>query len=121
MAEKGAKARALAGGTDLLIHLRAKVFELDRVVDMKKIPDLSEIALSGEGLTLGAAVPCYQIYENDAVREAYPALFDYPELEGCPTVRAMQFQQPDPSALVPESDKVFAHYRQPQRQVAKII
>ena len=77
MAEKGTKARALAGGTDLLIHLRAKVFELDRVVDLKKIPELTEIAISaGEGLTLGAAAPCYQIYENQAVRETYPALFD---------------------------------------------
>ena len=55
MAEKGAKARALAGGTDLLIHLRAKVFELDRVVDLKKIPELTEIAISaGEGLNPGS-------------------------------------------------------------------
>jgi CO/xanthine dehydrogenase FAD-binding subunit len=70
-------ARPLAGGTDLLVQLRAERFRLERVVDIKAIPELNEVRLSlAEGLTLGAAVPCYRIYEDAAVKAAYPALVD---------------------------------------------
>ena len=67
----------MAGGTDLIIHLRAKVFELDRVVNIKKIPELNQITISEkDGLTLGAAVPCYLIYDHPEVKRWYPALYD---------------------------------------------
>jgi carbon-monoxide dehydrogenase medium subunit len=70
-------ARALAGGTDLLVQLRAERFAPQRVVDIKAIPELGEVRLSlADGLTLGAAVPCYRIYEDTAIRAAYPALVD---------------------------------------------
>lgn len=70
-------ARPLAGGTDLLVQLRAERFRLGRVVDVKAIPELNEVRLSlAEGLTLGAAVPCYRIYEDAAIKAAYPALVD---------------------------------------------
>ena len=76
LAEKGAKARPLAGGTDLLIHLRNKVFELDRVVDIKKIPELNELTISADGLTLGAGVPCYLVYGHADIKKTYPGLWD---------------------------------------------
>jgi CO/xanthine dehydrogenase FAD-binding subunit len=70
-------ARPLAGGTDLLVQLRAERFRLGRVVDVKAIPELNEVRLSlADGLTLGAAVPCYRIYEDAAIKAAYPALVD---------------------------------------------
>ena len=71
------EARPLAGGTDLLVQLRAERFRLGRVVDVKAIPELNEVRLSlADGLTLGAAVPCYRIYEDAAIKAAYPALVD---------------------------------------------
>lgn len=77
LAEKGERARPLAGGTDLLVQMRAGRFELERVVDVKRIPELSELAYDPvAGLTLGAAVPCCRIYEDPQVRAAYPALVD---------------------------------------------
>ena len=76
-------ARALAGGTDLLVHLRAKVFTPDLVVDVKGVPELNEVSYNpGTGLTIGAAVPCYKIYGNEAVSAAYPGLIDAASLIG---------------------------------------
>jgi carbon-monoxide dehydrogenase medium subunit len=76
-------ARALAGGTDLLVHLRANVFTPEVVVDVKGVPELNEVSYNpSTGLTIGAAVPCYKIYGNEAVSAAYPGLIDAASLIG---------------------------------------
>jgi carbon-monoxide dehydrogenase medium subunit len=86
LADKGEKARALAGGTDLLVILRGnpdRVKNPDLVVDIKDIPELNELSYDSEkGLTLGAAVPCYRIYQDEKVAQAYPGLMDAAELIG---------------------------------------
>ena len=76
MAQHGDRARPLAGGTDILVQLRGGRYELDVLVDTKKVPELNVLNLSDSGLQLGAAVPCYQIYENAAIAAAYPGLID---------------------------------------------
>ncbi len=76
MAANGDRARPLAGGTDVLVQLRGGRREADVVVDTKKIPELNTLNLGDNGLQLGAAVPCYQIYQNSAVAAAYPGLID---------------------------------------------
>jgi len=65
----------LAGGTDLLVQLRAGKKQTDLVVDVKHIPELNALHHDpAKGLTLGAAVPCYRIYGDGAVQSAFPAL-----------------------------------------------
>ena len=83
LAEKGDKARVLAGGTDLLVQLRGGRRQPDLVVDCKSIPELNEMTLDPQGgLTLGAAVPCYKVYSNAAVAKAFPGLIDSASLIG---------------------------------------
>jgi CO/xanthine dehydrogenase FAD-binding subunit len=83
LAKHGARARALAGGTDLLVQLRAGRFDLDLVVDLKRVPELTQLTDdSGQGLTIGAAVSCWQVYENPEVRQRYPGLIDVATIIG---------------------------------------
>ena len=84
LSEAGGSARVMAGGTDLLVALRANAYDdVNLVVDGKNIPELNEINYDPmNGLTLGAAVPCYKIYGNQAVATAYPALIDAASLIG---------------------------------------
>ncbi len=73
----------MAGGTDALVHLRAGRSDTNVIVDIKKIPELMETKFDPlTGLTLGAAVPCHQIYENTAVQSAFPGLIDSTSLIG---------------------------------------
>lgn len=75
--EHGASARALAGGTDLLVQMRAGSRSNRVLVDIKAVPELNELSFDRErGLTLGAAVPCYRIYGDNTVRREYPGLID---------------------------------------------
>lgn len=82
MASHGASANLLAGGTDLLIFMRARRKQPDWVIDGKKIPELNELSLDDAGLTIGASVSCRTIYENSAIAEQYPALVDSTTLIG---------------------------------------
>lgn len=83
LASAGGKARILAGGTDIIVQLREGLRDADLVVDVKKIPELTELSFSsGKGLRLGASVPCYRIYEDAAIAKAYPALADAARIIG---------------------------------------
>jgi carbon-monoxide dehydrogenase medium subunit len=77
------EARILAGGTDLLVQIRADRLQTDLIVDGKNIPELNSISFdSMSGLTIGATVPCYQIYGNKDVQNNYPGLIDSTSLIG---------------------------------------
>ena len=77
LASNGDQARIMAGGTDMLVQMRAGRRTAPLVVDIKGIPELNEISYDAtKGLTLGAAVPCYEIYQNKTVADAYPGLMD---------------------------------------------
>ena len=79
----GENARALAGGTDLIVQMRVGRRTPGVVVDLKQIPELNQITWDpAAGLTLGASVPCHEIYGNDDVRQNYPGLIDSVELIG---------------------------------------
>ncbi len=85
LSNKNTVARAMAGGTDLIVQLRAapeRIGNPDVVVDIKNIPELNEINLDSKGLTLGSAVPMYKIYNNESITASYPALQDSTSLVG---------------------------------------
>jgi xanthine dehydrogenase FAD-binding subunit len=83
LASANGGARILAGGTDILVQLREGLRQADLVVDVKKIPELMELAFDArQGLHLGASVPCYRLYESPDLVQAYPALTDAARIVG---------------------------------------
>lgn len=83
LGEKGDKAGLLSGGTDLIVQAREGKKNLDWIIDIKSIPEVNELTYDSEsGLTLGAAVPCYQIYAVDAICDAFPSLIDATKIIG---------------------------------------
>lgn len=79
----GERARVLSGGTDLIVQVREDRRDLDLMIDAKHIPEMTELAYDpATGLTLGAAVPCQRMYDDPAIRKAYPGLIDSAELIG---------------------------------------
>jgi CO/xanthine dehydrogenase FAD-binding subunit len=83
LARGGETARPLAGGTDLIVMAREYRRDVRLMVDVKRIPELSELSYDPQrGLHLGAAVPCYRIYEDPQIQRLYPALVDSAALIG---------------------------------------
>jgi len=82
LAQSNGNARPLAGGTDLIDHVRTGRLSTDLIVDLKKIPELMVLELNDAGLRLGAAVPCYQIYGHQGIVENYSAITDSSHIIG---------------------------------------
>jgi xanthine dehydrogenase YagS FAD-binding subunit len=73
----GAKAGSVlkAGGIDLLDHLKERLLEPPRVVDLKRIPGLDAIAVGADGsLKIGALATLAKVAAHEAVKKAHPAL-----------------------------------------------
>ncbi len=83
LSASGDKAKILAGGTDIIVQLREGLRAAELVLDVKKIPELTRFEFDpARGLRLGAAVPCYKIYDDAAIAAAYPALADAARIIG---------------------------------------
>ncbi|MBN2003850.1 MAG: xanthine dehydrogenase family protein subunit M [Anaerolineae bacterium] len=77
LASPGLLAKPLAGGTDLLVQMRRGRFQPDVLVDVKRIPELTQIIYDPvQGLTIGAAVICAALCEHPEVQQLYPGLID---------------------------------------------
>ena len=71
LAENQGAASLLAGGTDLLVTMRAGHQQAKLVIDVKKIPELRQLHIDDSGLTIGAAVNCREVWENKDIAEHY--------------------------------------------------
>jgi carbon-monoxide dehydrogenase medium subunit len=76
------EARVLAGGTDLLIQMRAGRVAPETLVDIKGIPEMRSIAIENAGYRVGAAVTCMELIEHEAFAKAWPGIIDAAKLIG---------------------------------------
>ncbi len=82
LAEAKGKAKILAGGTDLLVQLRAGRVRPTMIIDIKKIPELRQIKQEKNGFRIGAAVSGAELGANKAVIKAWPGVVEALELIG---------------------------------------
>jgi CO/xanthine dehydrogenase FAD-binding subunit len=82
LAEGGRNPKVLAGGTDLLVQLRAGRVKPTTIVDLKKIPDLKVIKTERGGFRIGAAVAGAELNAHKEVKKAWPGLVEGLDLIG---------------------------------------
>jgi len=76
------QARVLAGGTDLLVQMRAGRAEPALLVDVKGIPEMTSIAEEGGAFRIGAAVPCMDLIDHPRLPAVWPGIIDGVKLIG---------------------------------------
>ena len=76
LANKNGDARILCGGTDLIVQLREGRRKAGLVIDVKHIPELTQITYDENGLRIGAAASCHDICADPIVQRQYPGLVD---------------------------------------------
>ena len=84
--EKG-QAFILAGGTDLLVKMKAGMLEPDLVVDIKAIKGIKDIKKTASGFSIGAGVPCAALNENASLVKAWPGVVEAANLIGSKQVQ----------------------------------
>ncbi len=82
LAGANGQARVLAGGTDLLIGMRAGNVAPELLVDIKGIPEMTSIVAEKGGFRFGAAVPCMALVEHGEFVKAWPGVIDAVKLIG---------------------------------------
>jgi carbon-monoxide dehydrogenase medium subunit len=87
LAAEPGMARVLAGGTDLLVQLKAGMIRPDLVVDIKKIPGIREITPEAGGFRIGAAVANAELKEHPGVKALWPGVVEGANLIGSTQVQ----------------------------------
>lgn len=86
--DAGGDGRVLAGGTDLLVQLRADMIEPDIVVDLKRIAALRQIASEDGGFRIGATVSAAELGEHPELGRAWPGVVEAAELLGSTQIQS---------------------------------
>ena len=81
------EARVLAGGTDLLVQMRADVVEPDLIVDIKKIAETRAVTEEKGGWRIGAAVTGAELKEHAKLKKAWPGVVEAANLIGSTQVQ----------------------------------
>ena len=86
----GARVRAIGGGTDLLVAMESGLDSAGTVVDLTKVPSLSEVTEQTDGsLRVGAAIRLDLLAANAAIRSRFPAVSLAAEAVATPAIRSM--------------------------------
>jgi len=87
LAESAGEARVLAGGTDLLVQMRADVVEPALIVDIKRIAETRAITEDTGGWRIGAAVTGAELKEHPRLQQVWPGVVEAANLIGSTQVQ----------------------------------
>jgi len=86
----GAQSRLLAGGTDLLTLMKHEIATPERLIDIKRLPQLDRrIEPSGDGLRIGALATLTQVEDDPLITGGFTALSQAAGLAATPQLRNM--------------------------------
>ena len=97
-------ARLLAGGTDLLIDLKAGRVSVRHVVSINRLNALRGVAATDGGLRLGALTTIAELAASPLVREGFVSLLDAASRMAAPQVRNLATVGGNIAAAVPCAD-----------------
>jgi 4-hydroxybenzoyl-CoA reductase subunit beta len=81
--------RVLAGGTDLLPSMGQKLFEPERVLDLRLIRELKGIRETEQGIEIGALTTLREIERSQIIHGRYPVLVEAARTVASPVIRNM--------------------------------
>ncbi len=87
LADEPGVTRVLAGGTDVLVQLKAGMVEPDLIVDIKHIDGIRSITAEAGGFRIGAAVAGAELGAHAGVKALWPGVVEAFELIGSTQVQ----------------------------------
>jgi carbon-monoxide dehydrogenase medium subunit len=87
LASESGDARVLAGGTDLLVQIRAEVLDPVLVVDIKRITETRTVQEENGGFRIGAAVSGAELKEHPSLKKIWPGVLEAANLIGSTQVQ----------------------------------
>ncbi len=101
----GAKARVIAGGTDLLLAMKKRAVTPDYLINVKNIKAMKGITYNEKnGLRIGALVTCDELEASPLVKEKAPALWDAVCVMASPQVKTLATIGGNLCSAVPSAD-----------------
>jgi len=89
MEKYGEKAELLAGGTDLLVDIRAGKNKGSVIIDISDVKEMKKIEIGEDDIVLGALTTFTDIVENDYLKENVTGLWKAAKSVGSPQIRNM--------------------------------
>ena len=83
----GKDIKIIAGGTDLLIQYYDRLYEIQNWLDLNNIPELREISVNKEKVTIGAMVTHTQLEKSEDINKYFPLLSKAAADIGSPQIR----------------------------------
>ncbi|MEW6185147.1 MAG: xanthine dehydrogenase family protein subunit M [Thermodesulfobacteriota bacterium] len=88
LAHYGAKAKILAGGTDLLVNLKKKLLSPEQIISLKRVEGLKEIdSRNGNGLAIGPLCTAAELASSELIRGEISVLAQGAGRLGSPLIR----------------------------------
>jgi CO/xanthine dehydrogenase FAD-binding subunit len=89
LSEYSGRARVIAGGTDVIVDLRRRNYDVEALVDITRIPNMKNIELQDDKIVLGGLVTHAQVAASPLIREKAKLLATGCAKVGSPQIRSI--------------------------------